>query len=166
MIFFFFQAEDGIRDYKVTGVQTCALPTYRPRPDYSLYVEAARDVAAAQRLDFLDFIASDGTIVSSAEWPARFGYREEWVTQAADWPTQAAFLRREELPGGVALALMAVRPVRAGEGRAGEGRAGERDFYIAGGLRLDREFLASLVLPAGKRAILYRNFHPNFSPPE
>src|SRR5256885_12044363 len=24
--YFFFQAEDGIRDYKVTGVQTCALP--------------------------------------------------------------------------------------------------------------------------------------------
>src|SRR5256885_5302601 len=26
MCWFFFQAEDGIRDYKVTGVQTCALP--------------------------------------------------------------------------------------------------------------------------------------------
>src|SRR5256885_1306337 len=26
LCFFFFQAEDGIRDYKVTGVQTCALP--------------------------------------------------------------------------------------------------------------------------------------------
>src|ERR1039457_6991326 len=25
---FFFQAEDGIRDYKVTGVQTCSLPIY------------------------------------------------------------------------------------------------------------------------------------------
>ena len=25
-VVFFFQAEDGIRDYKVTGVQTCALP--------------------------------------------------------------------------------------------------------------------------------------------
>ena len=25
-MFFFFQAEDGIRDYDVTGVQTCALP--------------------------------------------------------------------------------------------------------------------------------------------
>src|SRR5256885_3403076 len=25
-LYFFFQAEDGIRDYKVTGVQTCALP--------------------------------------------------------------------------------------------------------------------------------------------
>src|SRR5256885_7262215 len=28
-VFFFFQAEDGIRDYKVTGVQTCALPIFR-----------------------------------------------------------------------------------------------------------------------------------------
>src|SRR2546430_16255274 len=27
---FFFQAEDGIRDLTVTGVQTCALPIYRP----------------------------------------------------------------------------------------------------------------------------------------
>src|SRR5256885_8041519 len=27
---FFFQAEDGIRDYKVTGVQTCALPIWLP----------------------------------------------------------------------------------------------------------------------------------------
>src|SRR5215467_6862865 len=27
--FFFFQAEDGIRSYKVTGVQTCALPILR-----------------------------------------------------------------------------------------------------------------------------------------
>mgnify|MGYP007026261227 CR=1 FL=1 len=27
-VFFFFQAEDGIRDYDVTGVQTCALPIY------------------------------------------------------------------------------------------------------------------------------------------
>src|SRR5256885_8171647 len=27
-IIFFFQAEDGIRDYKVTGVQTCALPIW------------------------------------------------------------------------------------------------------------------------------------------
>src|SRR5688500_10933574 len=31
VVFFFFQAEDGIRDYKVTGVQTCALPIFRAR---------------------------------------------------------------------------------------------------------------------------------------
>src|SRR6266566_7098000 len=36
---FFFQAEDGIRDYKVTGVQTCALPI-------SLY-RRPRDLVAA-----------------------------------------------------------------------------------------------------------------------
>src|SRR5256885_9067362 len=30
--FFFFQAEDGIRDYKVTGVQTCALPISEDDP--------------------------------------------------------------------------------------------------------------------------------------
>src|SRR2546429_6521108 len=28
MLFFFFQAEDGIRDVAVTGVQTCALPIF------------------------------------------------------------------------------------------------------------------------------------------
>src|SRR5256885_4453242 len=31
-IVFFFQAEDGIRDYKVTGVQTCALPISTETP--------------------------------------------------------------------------------------------------------------------------------------
>src|SRR5882757_3208474 len=31
MFFFFFQAEDGIRDIGVTGVQTCALPIWRGR---------------------------------------------------------------------------------------------------------------------------------------
>src|SRR5256885_9804889 len=35
--FFFFQAEDGIRDYKVTGVQTCALPIF---PLYSTATDA------------------------------------------------------------------------------------------------------------------------------
>src|SRR5256885_5279233 len=40
-MFFFFQAEDGIRDYKVTGVQTCALPIsgqYHGRMDCSMTV--------------------------------------------------------------------------------------------------------------------------------
>src|SRR4030066_1457924 len=30
LLFFFFQAEDGIRDSSVTGVQTCALPISQP----------------------------------------------------------------------------------------------------------------------------------------
>src|SRR6266516_7118173 len=36
MFFFFFQAEDGIRDRTVTGVQTCALPISPGRPRLSL----------------------------------------------------------------------------------------------------------------------------------
>src|SRR5262249_9989795 len=32
LVCFFFQAEDGIRDWSVTGVQTCALPIYARRP--------------------------------------------------------------------------------------------------------------------------------------
>src|SRR2546430_10407814 len=32
IFFFFFQAEDGIRDLTVTGVQTCALPIYLNAP--------------------------------------------------------------------------------------------------------------------------------------
>src|SRR2546429_2139125 len=32
--FFFFQAEDGIRDVAVTGVQTCALPISGPDPRF------------------------------------------------------------------------------------------------------------------------------------
>src|SRR5256885_7740536 len=35
VIFFFFQAEDGIRDYKVTGVQTCALPILRVEANFN-----------------------------------------------------------------------------------------------------------------------------------
>src|SRR5256885_3430465 len=34
VVYFFFQAEDGIRDYKVTGVQTCALPISRDGIDH------------------------------------------------------------------------------------------------------------------------------------
>src|SRR2546426_9726600 len=42
--FFFFQAEDGILDYKVTGVQTCALPISRVRA----FTGGSEDSFAAQ----------------------------------------------------------------------------------------------------------------------
>src|SRR5258708_15309113 len=38
-VFFFFQAEDGIRDDLVTGVQTCALPILAPRVGATARVE-------------------------------------------------------------------------------------------------------------------------------
>src|SRR6266850_2843753 len=43
MFFFFFQAEDGIRDYKVTGVQTCALPIWIRHEELEQRVLGARE---------------------------------------------------------------------------------------------------------------------------
>src|SRR5256886_11072144 len=45
LFFFFFQAEDGIRDLTVTGVQTCALPIYFPALAHSLYFHLREDFA-------------------------------------------------------------------------------------------------------------------------
>src|SRR5688572_33370127 len=42
MIFFFFQAEDGIRDLTVTGVQTCALPILAPSEGRAQGLEPSR----------------------------------------------------------------------------------------------------------------------------
>src|SRR2546430_8448467 len=47
--FFFFQAEDGIRDLTVTGVQTCALPIWREP-----LVSALQDDASWGLADFSD----------------------------------------------------------------------------------------------------------------
>src|SRR5688572_31993662 len=47
LLFFFFQAEDGIRDLTVTGVQTCALPisggAHRARPGEGIGEAGQRD---------------------------------------------------------------------------------------------------------------------------
>src|SRR2546425_5673206 len=46
LVFFFFQAEDGIRDKLVTGVQTCALPIF-PRRASGNVDGGPRDVSSA-----------------------------------------------------------------------------------------------------------------------
>ena len=131
-----------------------AIALSQPKADPSSFVNEAAALAAAHQLDFLELVGHDGTIVSSAEWPARFGYREDWLLTAEDWATQGAFLKREELPDRIALGLVAVRWVRAGD----------RKLYVVGGRSLDKQFLASLVLPAGMRALLYRNLGQGFTP--
>src|SRR5262249_59342507 len=65
-VFFFFQAEDGIRDWSVTGVQTCALPIFGLVP------------AALQGLDV------DGLLAGAAECDA--------VTRQPDWRRNPAAL--------------------------------------------------------------------------
>jgi two-component system nitrogen regulation sensor histidine kinase NtrY len=124
--------------------------------DYAPYYNEAAALASAHGLDLLQLVAGDGTIVSSAEWPARFGYKEDWLAAGEDWKPRGAFLKREELSQGVTLSLVAV----------GTAHAGDRKLYVAGGQQLDRAFLATLVLPAGMRVLLYRNLLPQFSPAE
>src|SRR5256885_9864438 len=48
---FFFQAEDGIRDYKVTGVQTCALPIFAVRRSPKQHHDRCRGNLRAAELD-------------------------------------------------------------------------------------------------------------------
>ena len=45
-------------------------------------------------------------------------------------------------------------------------RAGDRKLYVVGGQQLDRDFLSTLVLPAGMRVLLYRKLAPQFSASE
>jgi signal transduction histidine kinase len=126
------------------------------QPDYTQYYDYAAPQAATHDLDLLELVAADGAIVSSAQWPARFGYKEDWLTSGEDWKLRGAFLRREELPQGGTLALVAV----------GTATVGDRKLYVVGGRELDREFLSTLVLPAGMRVLLYRNLEARFTPPE
>src|SRR5699024_10160824 len=50
LIFFFFQAEDGIRDRNVTGVQTCALPIYFSMNSFSSQTATPSDCAFSSLL--------------------------------------------------------------------------------------------------------------------
>jgi signal transduction histidine kinase len=123
------------------------------RPDQSLYVHDAAGAAQDHGLDFVEFVNWDGTLISSAQYPARVGYKNDWVTTNKNWNDSAPFLRKEELPDGVALSLTVVRTLSGGN---------DKSMYIIGGRRLDQNFLASLVPPAGTRVLLYRNLEPGF----
>lgn len=129
-----------------------AINLARPNFDSSTFLHDANGAAQTYNLDFVEFINSDGVLISSAQYPARVGYKNDWVTANKNWDGSGAFLKREELPDGVALSLTAVRTQSVGD----------KILYIIGGRRLDQNFLASLVLPVGMRALLYRNLDSGF----
>src|SRR3712207_8634754 len=69
VIFFFFQAEDGIRDIGVTGVQTCALPISRPERrlvDVHAVAEIVRVVVQQLAFEDLERDVHDVVLESSA----------------------------------------------------------------------------------------------------
>jgi len=122
--------------------------------DSAEYFELARQMAENRQLDFLEFLDGQGKIISSAQWPAKFGYPEIGFEGLSAAGGQDAFLKREELQDSTALGLFAVRATRIGE----------HPVYVVGGQRLDKNFLSALDLSADMRVLLYQNRGDRFSP--
>src|SRR5438034_9789769 len=106
LLFFFFQAEDGIRDHCVTGVQTCALPIFgcTVGPKYqraSAPVPAKWDVTEPWR----ESAPKDG--VAKGEWWSVFESDElsalETQTLDANQTIQVAVARLEQARAAAAL---------------------------------------------------------------
>lgn len=128
------------------AVLRIAAEANRVDPDFASFYNSAQAVAQNTGLDFLDVTRRDLTILSSAHWPVRFGYRNDWAN-CTPCNSSAAFLARIPMPDGTtAVALAAIRA------------AG--DVLVIGARRLDLAFLKSLGEAPGVRAVLW------FSPQE
>jgi two-component system, NtrC family, nitrogen regulation sensor histidine kinase NtrY len=117
------------------------------------YFELAKSMAESHQLDFLEFLDEHGTIISSAQWPAKFGYPEPAFESLSPRKEQTAFLKREELQDSAALGLFAMQATGVGE----------PPVYVIGGRKLDKNFLSALDLPADMRVVLYQNRSDHFS---
>lgn len=120
-------------------------------PDYGKYLDEAKTLADTQQLDFLEFIDDQGIILSSAQRPAKFGYKT--VLPGKD--SQEVFFQREDLPDGPVLGLCAIHKVSVGD----------KALFIVGGQSIDRNFLASLEMPMGMRALLYEGLEASADSP-
>jgi hypothetical protein len=151
------QGEDVARRVEAIAasedVSRMAVKLNRPQADAGPYFELAKTTAENGRLDFLEFVESDGIIISSAQWLANFGHPESGVGTFTASVDQGAFLKQEELQDGTALGLFAVRATRVGE----------RPIYVIGGRRLDKSFLSGIDLPVGMRVLLYQNRGDRFA---
>src|SRR5580692_10284259 len=119
--------------------------------DSAPYLTEAQTMAQDAQLDFLEIVGSDGKVISSAQWPARFGYPESVAKQ----DSQTAFLKSEDLPDGSGvLGLFAVRAIGGAEPAV----------KLVGGKRLDRTFLADLPIAPGMIVGLYTDAGPPAKP--
>jgi len=113
--------------------------------DTAGYLNAAGSVASLRHLDFLDFLSPDGTILSSAHWPARFGYKERWFLDQGTAVPQQTFLHQVETPQGNALGILCLRSLKVRGS----------NFYVVAGRKLDAALLKSLSTPPGMRVLIY-----------
>src|SRR5207302_2433601 len=87
--FFFFQAEDGIRDFHVTGVQTCALPISDNHHDYQRRLRNLYEQRFSRRMSFADYQRQIQIVTDPAEI-------EKWKEDARKVTTFSTL--REETP--------------------------------------------------------------------
>ena len=109
--------------------------------DTSQYVNEAQAFAQEYRFDFLDVVASDGSIVSSSEWPAHFGYKLAVPAQDAG----SSMLRSMEVPTGSVIGLVAAQKIAFGD----------QSVLLVGGRALDKSFLQNFVVSPGTYLWLY-----------
>src|SRR6478609_2005540 len=78
------RGEDISRKLHATAANAAAgrmaLAASQDSPNYNSFLDDAQLLAETQRLDFLEFADNHGTIISSAQWPAKFGYQEPLAT--------------------------------------------------------------------------------------
>lgn len=123
----------------------------QPNADASPYVSEAQTLAGDYQLDYLEILLPDGSIVSSAQWPARFGYKENLSSAGK----QATFLSREELSDGSSeIGLFALGTVHGVQ----------PPLYVLGGKRLDHGFLANLSSASDTQVLLYPVLTAEFNP--
>src|ERR1700756_4135171 len=63
--------------------------------DFAEYFDLARVMAESHQLDFLEILDGRGTIVSSAQWPAKFGYPEPAFESVSASLEHGPFLKLE-----------------------------------------------------------------------
>ncbi len=129
-------------------VRDMALALNAPGGDPAPYLNLASSLASQQQLDYLDLFGPDSAIISSAEWPARFGVRESWITEVPNWNEQNHFLHEQETAEGRNLALVDVKEVPGVD----------RNFYVLAGRRIDSGFLRNLseILPGDTKILLWQ----------
>lgn len=120
--------------------------------DPAPYVNEAKALADANDLDLLELVSADGTIISSAQFSARFGYKDPVVLDASG--RGVPFLDSVELPDHNVLAVMYVA----------QAQPADKPLYVVGGEKLDQQFLASLPLPPEMRSLLYSVSGKDFDP--
>ncbi len=108
--------------------------------DASQYVNEAQSFAQEYRLDYLDIVGPDGAILSSAEWPAHFGYKLPMPRESS-----SAVLRTVELPSGSAVGLIAAQRLTFAD----------QNVWIIGGRAVDKNFLQNFVVSPGTYLWLY-----------